>query len=68
MNFRKQKPLWSVEKDSSSVYLGENTVTVTAFVVLTYHEHKLFLWHFWLGCLIGKTRDEREEKEISKGL
>lgn len=50
------------------VYLGENTVTVTAFVVLTYHEHKVFLWHFWLGCLIGKTRDEREEKEISKGL
>lgn len=56
------------EKTHLCVYLGENTVTVTAFVVLTYHEHKLFLWHFWLGCLIGKTRDEREEKEISKGL
>lgn len=62
MNFRKQKPLWSVEKDCVS--LGENMVTVTVFVVLTYHKHKLFLSHFWLGCLIGKTRDEREEKEI----
>lgn len=50
------------------VSLGENTVTVAAFVVFTYHENKLFLWHFWLGHLVGKTRDEREEKEMSRRL
>lgn len=44
------------------VSLGENTMTVVTFVVFTYHENKLFLWHFWLGHLAGKTGDEREEK------
>lgn len=50
------------------ISLGENTVIVAAFVVFMYHENKLFLRHFWLGHLVGKTRDEREEKEMSRGL
>ena len=50
------------------VFLGENTVTVAALVVFAYHENKLFLWHFWLVHLVGKTRDEREGKEMSRGL
>lgn len=50
------------------VSLGENTVTVVAFVIFTYHENKLFLWHFWLGNLVRKTRDEREEKETARRL
>lgn len=41
-------------------------MTVAAFVVFTYDENKLFLWHFWLGHLVGKTRDEKEEKEMSE--
>lgn len=50
------------------ICLGENIVIVAAFVVFMYHENKLFWRHFWLGHLVGKTRDEKEEKKMSRGL
>lgn len=64
-HLREQKSLWSVEK--THLLMGENTVTSCSCSICNeYHENKLFLWHSWLGHLVGKTGEWEGRKRNGK--